>query len=82
MDQFIYPLDARYHNKEWVSVVPFLEEIREKVKQAGLWTPQIPIAYGGLGLSVAEFGEVSAILGGSPYGHYCFNCQAPDAGNM
>ena len=36
MDQFIYPLDARYHNKEWVSVVPFLEEIREKVKQAGL----------------------------------------------
>ena len=22
------------------------------------------------------------ILGASPYGHYCFNCQAPDAGNM
>ena len=30
----------------------------------------------------AQHGEVSEILGASPYGHYVFNCQAPDAGNM
>ena len=26
--------------------------------------------------------RISEILGSSPYGHYVFNCQAPDAGNM
>ena len=47
-----------------------------------MWLPQIPKNYGGLGLTNAQHGEVSEILGASPYGHYVFNCQAPDAGNM
>jgi acyl-CoA dehydrogenase len=29
-----------------------------------------------------EHGLVSEVLGQSPVGHYVFNCQAPDAGNM
>ena len=48
----------------------------------GLWLPQIPSAYGGMGLSLLEHGFVSEVLGQSPLGHYVFNCQAPDAGNM
>ena len=56
--------------------------MREKVKSLGLWLPQISKEYGGLGLTNAQHGEVSEILGSSPYGHYVFNCQAPDAGNM
>ena len=43
-------------------VVPHLEKVREKVKATGLWIPQIPTEYGGLGLSVAAFGEVSTLL--------------------
>jgi alkylation response protein AidB-like acyl-CoA dehydrogenase len=35
-----------------------------------------------MGLSLLEFGLVAEVLGRSPLGHYAFNCQAPDAGNM
>jgi alkylation response protein AidB-like acyl-CoA dehydrogenase len=38
--------------------------------------------YGGMGLSLSEFGRVSEELGRSPLGHFVFNCQAPDSGNM
>src|SRR5262249_34332987 len=30
----------------------------------------------------AEFAHISEALGHSPLGHYIFNCQAPDVGNM
>ncbi len=59
-----------------------LEEIRQAVRARGWWLPQIPVESGGMGLSLLEHGLVSAELGRSPLGHYCFNCQAPDAGNM
>jgi len=48
----------------------------------GYWCPQIPKDYGGMGLRLLEHGLVSAVLGRSTLGHYVFNCQAPDAGNM
>ena len=35
-----------------------------------------------MGLSLLEFALVGEELGRSPLGHYAFNCQAPDAGNM
>jgi alkylation response protein AidB-like acyl-CoA dehydrogenase len=35
-----------------------------------------------LGLSLVEFALVSELLGTSPLGHYIFNCNAPDIGNM
>jgi alkylation response protein AidB-like acyl-CoA dehydrogenase len=38
--------------------------------------------YGGLGLGFLEHAFLTEILGRSPIGHYLFNCQAPDAGNM
>ena len=69
-------------NASWEEKLPKLNALRDKVKAQGLWLPQIPIEYGGLGLTNAQHGEVSEVLGKSPYGHYCFNCQAPDAGNM
>lgn len=42
----------------------------------------MPRELGGAGLSFQEHGRLSEILGRSPLGHYLFNCQAPDAGNM
>ena len=78
----LYTLEPWILNCEWEEKLPKLNELRDKVKSQGLWLPQIPKEYGGLGLSNAEHGEVSEILGASPYGHYVFNCQAPDAGNM
>lgn len=78
----LLPLEKEKNWQDGGWIFPILEEKRAKVKKAGLWLPQIPQAWGGLGLSLAEHGQVSAILGQSPFGHYVFNCQAPDAGNM
>lgn len=82
LEEEIIPIERKYGQQEWSETVPHLDRIRSLVKERGLWIPQISKDHGGLGLSVAEFGEVSAILGESPFGNYCFNCQAPDAGNM
>jgi len=63
-------------------LLPELKEKREKVKALGLWAPQAPEKLGGMGLSLSEFAPVSEELGRTPLGHYVFNSQAPDAGNM
>ena len=78
----LYSLEPWIYSCEWDEKLPKLNELREKVKKMGLWLPQISTKYGGIGLSLEEHGEISEILGGSPYGFYVFNCQAPDAGNM
>jgi alkylation response protein AidB-like acyl-CoA dehydrogenase len=78
----LFSLEPWILNCQWEEKLPKLNELRQKVKDQGIWLPQIPKEYGGLGLSHAQHGEISEILGASPYGHYCFNCQAPDAGNM
>ncbi|RMF18866.1 MAG: acyl-CoA dehydrogenase [Candidatus Dadabacteria bacterium] len=63
-------------------ILPKLQKLRAKVREAGLWAPFLPEAWGGLGLPLTEFAHVSEALGRSPLGHYLFNCQAPDVGNM
>ena len=78
----LYTLEPWILNCKWNEKLPKLNELRDKVKAQDLWLPQIPKAYGGLGLTNSQHGEISEILGASPYGHYVFNCQAPDAGNM
>ena len=78
----IIALEPWILSSDWNEKSPKLDEVRKKVKSNGLWLPQIPKEYGGLGLNNLQYGEISEILGTSPYGHYCFNCQAPDAGNM
>jgi len=82
MEEEVYSLEPEFRNKSWNEMEPALRKKRDKVKALGLWTPQIPEKWGGLGLSLLEFGQVSELLGRSPFGHYLFNCQAPDAGNM
>ena len=82
VDAELFALEPWILNASWEEKLPKLEELRQKVKDMGLWLPQIPKEFGGLGLTNAQHGEVSEILGASPYGFYCFNCQAPDAGNM
>jgi alkylation response protein AidB-like acyl-CoA dehydrogenase len=62
--------------------VPRLREKRQKVRQMGLLAPHLPEANGGAGLSLLEFAFLSEELGRSVLGHYVFNCQAPDVGNM
>lgn len=82
MEEEVFPLEESTRGQSWNEIEPSLRKKRDQVKALGLWTPQIPEKWGGLGLSLLEFGQVSELLGRSPFGHYLFNCQAPDAGNM
>jgi alkylation response protein AidB-like acyl-CoA dehydrogenase len=61
---------------------PQLDALRDAVRRRGWWVPQLPVAWGGLGLPLPLFAQVSELLGRTPIGHYLFNCQAPDSGNM
>ena len=76
------PLEAEFLRGRFRDLLPALAEKRQRVKELGLWAPQLPRELGGLGLELTEFAHVSEELGRTPLGHYLFNCQAPDAGNL
>jgi alkylation response protein AidB-like acyl-CoA dehydrogenase len=78
----VLPLEPAFLNGEFADLLPQLQEVRARVRAAGLWAPHMPEGYGGMGLSLHEFAYVSEELGRSPLGHYLFNCQAPDIANM
>ncbi len=78
----LIPLERYFLHHDFQTLLPLMEEKRRQAKELGLWLPQIAQEYGGMGLSLVEHGFVSEVLGRTPLGHYAFNCQAPDAGNM
>ncbi|NCP20700.1 MAG: acyl-CoA dehydrogenase [Flavobacteriales bacterium CG03_land_8_20_14_0_80_35_15] len=82
VEQQIIPLERDFLHQNFSKIKPKLDTIRQLVKKEGLWNPHLSTHHGGLGLSLAEFGQISELLGHSPYGHYCFNCNAPDIGNQ
>lgn len=82
IDEEVVPIEKLLISHPWTEVEPLLDQKRALVKEAGLWGLALPVSYGGQGLSLAEFGRVSEVLGRTPGGHYAFGCQAPDMGNM
>jgi alkylation response protein AidB-like acyl-CoA dehydrogenase len=82
MGERVLPLEREFQHKSFKQMVPTLSELRDEVKKAGLWAPQIPKEFGGMELPFREHALVSEVLGWTPLGHYVFGCQAPDAGNM
>src|SRR5688500_1452800 len=78
----VYPLETEFLSRPFRELTPTLNAKREEVKARGLWAPHLPKEHGGLGLSLSEFACVSEELARTPRGHYLFNCQAPDSGNM
>lgn len=83
VEKELIPLEAGHHSRSPKETFDLLDEKRLLVKKGGLWGIHLPKAEGGLGLSLCEFGQISEALAHAPlYGHYSFNCQAPDIGNM
>lgn len=82
LTQEVDPLEPDLLQRGFGHLLPVLQEKRRRVKEMGLWAPHFPTAFGGMGLPLTEFAHVSEALGRSPLGHYLFNCQAPDVGNM
>lgn len=82
IEEHAIPLEREFLITPFRDLLPKLAELRAEAKRRQLWAPHLPREHGGLGLSLPEFAEISAILGESPIGHYLFNCNAPDIGNQ
>ena len=84
VDEHIIPLEsdrANYDHHENISS-DVLIKIQKKVKEAGLWAPQMPRERGGLGFNQIGMAASYEEMNRSIFGPVCFNCSAPDDGNM
>jgi alkylation response protein AidB-like acyl-CoA dehydrogenase len=79
VEKELYPLEGELRQHGFRAMVP---KLAEKAKQMGLFAPHLPSELGGAGLGLMDMAHLSETLGRSPIGHYVFNCQAPDIGNM
>ncbi len=80
----VLPLEsdpASYDDHENIRL-DLLDEVRAKARAAGLWAPQMPVERGGLGFSTVGMAGVYEEAARSIFGPVCFNCAAPDDGNM
>ncbi len=59
-----------------------LNALRERTRAEGLFVPHLPKEHGGLGLGIMGMCALFREMGRSPVGAACFNCDAPDQGNM
>ena len=58
------------------------EDIKVKVKQAGLWAPHLPEEYGGCGLSFLEHAYMNEVLAYAVGAASLFGVVAPNSGNQ
>ena len=97
IDQNIRPrqadYDAQEHEGERWKVLPVIEEMKEKAKAAGLWNFFMPphsgqthvddsFAFEGTQLTNLEYALCAEEMGKIGWASECFNCSAPDTGNM
>ncbi len=59
-----------------------LDGLKAKARERGLWNFFLPEPDTGEGLSNLDYAHIAAELGRSPLSSECFNCSAPDSGNM
>ena len=97
IDQNIRPRQADYdqqaHDGERWKVIPVIEEMKEKAKAAGLWNFFMPphsgqthvddsFEFEGTQLTNLEYALCAEEMGKVGWASECFNCSAPDTGNM
>ena len=82
MDREVIPLEGEMLHGDPAVLEQRVRAAQDKVRQMGVWAPNHPVEFGGLGLSMVDHGLLSEALGRSPLGHVVFGTQAPDAGNI
>ena len=97
IDREIRPRNHIYHEQEstgerW-KVIPVIEEMKVKTKAAGLWNFFMPphsgqthvddsFEFEGTQLTNLEYALCAEEMGKIGWASECFNCSAPDTGNM
>jgi acyl-CoA dehydrogenase len=82
MAREVIPLEGEMLHGDPKTLDEGVAKAQAKVKQMGLWAPNHPVEYGGLGLSMVDHGLFAEAVGRSPLGMTVFGTQAPDAGNV
>ena len=82
IDDEVIPLEGAMLHEDELALAEGVARAQRRVREMGLWSPNHPVEWGGQGLSMLEHGLLSEALGRTPLGHYVFNAQAPDAGNV
>jgi acyl-CoA dehydrogenase len=84
VEEHVLPLEADPANFADHENIPHerLAPVREKAKKAGLWAPQAPKEYGGMGLPIVAWAAIYEEAARSIFGPLAIHCMAPDDGNM
>ncbi|MCU0474516.1 MAG: acyl-CoA dehydrogenase family protein [Anaerolineae bacterium] len=83
VDEVVIPAEAHAHDDPLEGLPPsVLADLRAEAKRRGLYAPTMPVALGGLGLSITQFTPVLEVAGRSLIGPMALGCAAPDEGNM
>jgi acyl-CoA dehydrogenase len=77
----VIPVEPRESETEGLPVAD-LAQLQQKARHAGLWAPQLPREFGGLGLETVAMCLVFEEAGRSTLGPLALHCAAPDEGNM
>ena len=89
MEKHVYPTELEHHDwnanpdnlwKRW----PGIDKLKDIARGEGLWNLFLPEEYGEYspGLTNLEYAPLAEIMGRVPASSKCFNCSAPDTGNM
>jgi alkylation response protein AidB-like acyl-CoA dehydrogenase len=80
MTEYVYPNESKMVEDEGLPS-DLERELQSKVKQQGLWAPNLPRAWGGMEIGYIGQALVNEIIGRSIIGPRLFGNAAPDAGN-
>jgi acyl-CoA dehydrogenase len=84
VEEHVLPLEANRGNYDEHENIRLdvLHDLQGKARAAGLWAPQAPREYGGMGLPVVGWAAMYEEANRSIFGPLALNCAAPDDGNM
>ncbi len=84
VEEHVLPLESDPANFADHENIPHerMAPVREKAKKAGLWAPQAPNEYGGMGLPIVAWAAIYEEAARSIFGPLAIHCMAPDDGNM
>jgi acyl-CoA dehydrogenase len=80
MEEFVYPNESKMVEEEGLPA-ELESDLQQRVKALGLWAPNLPREWGGMGIGYVGQALLNEIVGRSVVAPRLFGNAAPDAGN-